>query len=61
MPKGPHVWARQDISTAIGMIAVRLGVHAEDASAWLRAHACAQSGSISSLARDVVEGRYRPD
>lgn len=61
IPQGRHVWAREDISTAIGMTAVRLGVPAEDASAWLRARAYAHSCSISSLSRDIIDGRCSPD
>jgi hypothetical protein len=61
VPRGRHVWARADINAAIGMIAVRVGVPAEDASAWLRAHAYAQSRSVSSLAGDIVERRSFPE
>jgi hypothetical protein len=61
VPRGRHVWARTDISTALGMTAVRLGVPTEDASAWLRAQAYARSRSISSLAGDIVERRSFPD
>jgi hypothetical protein len=59
-PQGPSHWARADINTAIGIIAVRLNIPVTDASAWLRAHAYAESCSIASLANDIVERRTFP-
>lgn len=53
-PAGNYRLARGDINVAIGMLATKLSVPMKDAAASLRAHAYAQSTSISSIAHDIV-------
>ena len=49
------------VHQASGMVAVQLGVPVEDALMRLRAHAFANSQTVSDVARDVVAGSLRFD
>lgn len=55
-PDGPFRSARSDINIAVGVLAERLHVSLDEATARLRARAYADARSISSLAFDIVRG-----
>lgn len=59
--EGRYRFARSDVHAAIGMLAARLDAPIADAAAILRAHAYAQSRSISSIAYDIVHRRIEFD
>lgn len=55
-PDGPFRFARSDINIAVGVLAERLHVSLDEATARLRARAYADARSISALAFDIVRG-----
>lgn len=60
LPARATRFSREDVHTAIGMLAARLTIPIDDAAALLRGYAYAESASVTDVAHRIVQRTLDP-